>query len=228
VSSEPTIETQADLADAIDAIAPESRVEAVLVTSDRPVRESRLVEACNLTAAKVREAIESLNEAYATSGRVFRITAVADGWQMLTQAEVAPVLARLLAARQQSRLSQPAMETLSIIAYRQPVLRAEIEAIRGVAAGEVLRGLLERRLVRIAGRAEELGRPMLYGTTREFLRVFGLSGVDDLPEVDGLQRAPSWSPPAESVPEPSDSPAEEEQVAGQVSEQAEATPATDT
>jgi segregation and condensation protein B len=228
VSSEPTIETQADLADAIDAIAPESRVEAVLVTSDRPVRESRLVEACNLTAAKVREAIESLNEAYATSGRVFRITAVADGWQMLTQAEVAPVLARLLAARQQSRLSQPAMETLSIIAYRQPVLRAEIEAIRGVAAGEVLRGLLERRLVRIAGRAEELGRPMLYGTTREFLRVFGLSGVDDLPEVDGLQRAPSWSPPAESVPEPSDSLAEEEQVAGQVSEQAEATPATDT
>jgi segregation and condensation protein B len=147
---------------------------------------------------------------------------------MLTQAEVAPVLARLLAARQQSRLSQPAMETLSIIAYRQPVLRAEIEAIRGVAAGEVLRGLLERRLVRIAGRAEELGRPMLYGTTREFLRVFGLSGVDDLPEVDGLQRAPSWSPPAESVPEPSDSLAEEEQVAGQVSEQAEATPATDT
>ncbi len=228
MSSEPTIETQADLADAIDAIAPESRVEAVLVTSDRPVRESRLVEACNLTAAKVREAIESLNEAYATSGRVFRITAVADGWQMLTQAEVAPVLARLLAARQQSRLSQPAMETLSIIAYRQPVLRAEIEAIRGVAAGEVLRGLLERRLVRIAGRAEELGRPMLYGTTREFLRVFGLSGVDDLPEVDGLQRAPSWSPPAESVPEPSDSLAEEEQVAGQVSEQAEATPATDT
>jgi segregation and condensation protein B len=228
VSSEPTIETQADLAEAIDAIAPESRVEAVLVTSDRPVRESRLVEACNLTAAKVREAIESLNEAYATSGRVFRITAVADGWQMLTQAEVAPVLARLLAARQQSRLSQPAMETLSIIAYRQPVLRAEIEAIRGVAAGEVLRGLLERRLVRIAGRAEELGRPMLYGTTREFLRVFGLSGVDDLPEVDGLQRAPSWSPPAESVPEPSDSLAEEEQVAGQVSEQAEATPATDT
>lgn len=228
MSSEPTIETQADLAEAIDAIAPESRVEAVLVTSDRPVRESRLVEACNLTAAKVREAIESLNEAYATSGRVFRITAVADGWQMLTQAEVAPVLARLLAARQQSRLSQPAMETLSIIAYRQPVLRAEIEAIRGVAAGEVLRGLLERRLVRIAGRAEELGRPMLYGTTREFLRVFGLSGVDDLPEVDGLQRAPSWSPPAESVPEPSDSLAEEEQVAGQVSEQAEATPATDT
>lgn len=223
MSSEPTIETQADLTVAIDAIASELRVEAVLVTSDRPVREARLVAATSLTGAEVRDAIEVLNESYAASGRVFRITAVADGWQMLTQAVVAPVLSRLLAARQQSRLSQPAMETLSIIAYRQPVLRAEIEAIRGVAAGEVLRGLLERRLVRIAGRAEELGRPMLYGTTREFLRVFGLSGIDDLPDVDGLQRAPSWSPAGALVPESDESLVEEEQSA----DQAEATPAAD-
>jgi len=188
----------ADL-DGIDAAA---RVEAVLVTSERPVREARLVEATELSAADVRAAIASLNDTYEDSNRVFRITAVADGWQMLTLPEVAPVLARLLAARQQARLSQAAMETLSIIAYRQPVLRAEIEAIRGVACGEVLRGLLERRLIRIAGRAEELGRPMLYGTTREFLRIFGLSGIDDLPEVDGLQRAPSWTPLAR---EPDDS-----------------------
>jgi segregation and condensation protein B len=227
VSSEPTIETQADLVEAIDAITPESRVEAVLVTSDRPVREARLVEATGLKAAEVHEAIESLNEAYAVSARVFRITAVADGWQMLTQASVAPVLARLLAARQQSRLSQPAMETLSIIAYRQPVLRAEIEAIRGVAAGEVLRGLLERRLVRIAGRAEELGRPMLYGTTREFLRVFGLSGIDDLPEVDGLQRAPSWSPATESVSKPDPTPSGDDEATEQAADQAEATPAAE-
>lgn len=227
MSSEPTIETQADPVDAIDAITPESRVEAVLVTSDRPVREARLVEATGLKAAEVHEAIESLNEAYAVSGRVFRITAVADGWQMLTQASVAPVLARLLAARQQSRLSQPAMETLSIIAYRQPVLRAEIEAIRGVAAGEVLRGLLERRLVRIAGRAEELGRPMLYGTTREFLRVFGLSGIDDLPEVDGLQRAPSWSPATESVSKPDPTLSGDDEATEQAADQAEATPAAE-
>jgi len=227
VSSEPIIETQADLVEAINAITPESRVEAVLVTSDRPVREARLVEATGLKAAEVHEAIESLNEAYAVSDRVFRITAVADGWQMLTQASVAPVLARLLAARQQSRLSQPAMETLSIIAYRQPVLRAEIEAIRGVAAGEVLRGLLERRLVRIAGRAEELGRPMLYGTTREFLRVFGLSGIDDLPEVDGLQRAPSWSPATESVSKSDPTPSGDDKATEQEADQAEATPATE-
>ena len=90
VSSEPIIETQADLVEAINAITPESRVEAVLVTSDRPVREARLVEATGLKAAEVHEAIESLNEAYAVSDRVFRITAVADGWQMLTQASVAP------------------------------------------------------------------------------------------------------------------------------------------
>jgi segregation and condensation protein B len=186
-----TEETSTELG-SLDATA---RVEAVLVTSDRPVRESRLVEATELKAADVRAAIEALNDAYEASGRVFRIAAVADGWQMLTLPQVAPVLARLLAARQQARLSQAAMETVSIIAYRQPVLRAEIEAIRGVACGEVLRGLLERRLIRIAGRAEELGRPMLYGTTREFLRIFGLSGIDDLPEVDGLQRTPSWTPP---------------------------------
>lgn len=198
-----------------------SRVEAVLVTSERPVRGARLVEATELTAAEVRAAIESLNEAYESSGRVFRITAVADGWQMLTVPVVAPVLARLLAARQQARLSQAAMETLSIIAYRQPVLRAEIEAIRGVACGEVLRGLLERRLIRIAGRAEELGRPMLYGTTREFLRIFGLSGIDDLPEIDGLQRAPSWTPTPD---EPSDSPEPSEPS---VVDTVEATPSPD-
>ncbi len=186
----------------LDGIDAATRVEAVLVTSERPVREARLVEATELSAADVRAAIASLNDTYEDSNRVFRITAVADGWQMLTLPEVAPVLARLLAARQQARLSQAAMETLSIIAYRQPVLRAEIEAIRGVACGEVLRGLLERRLIRIAVRAEELGRPMLYGTTREFLRIFGLSGIDDLPEVDGLQRAPSWTPLAR---EPDDS-----------------------
>ncbi|MDP6478552.1 MAG: SMC-Scp complex subunit ScpB [Phycisphaerales bacterium] len=208
----------ADL-DSIDAVA---RVEAVLVTSERPVREARLVEATGLGVADVRAAIASLNDTYEDSNRVFRITAVADGWQVLTLPEVAPVLARLLAARQQARLSQAAMETLSIIAYRQPVLRAEIEAIRGVACGEVLRGLLERRLIRIAGRAEELGRPMLYGTTREFLRIFGLSGIDDLPEVDGLQRAPSWTP---LTREPDDSP---ESTGPEVVDTLKATPTPET
>jgi segregation and condensation protein B len=85
-----------------------------------------------------------------------------------------------------SRLTPAALETLAIIAYRQPVLRADLEAIRGVACGEVLRGLLERRLVRIVGRAEELGRPMLYGTTKEFLQIFGLGSLKDLPKSEDL------------------------------------------
>ncbi|MHC4947976.1 MAG: SMC-Scp complex subunit ScpB, partial [Planctomycetota bacterium] len=112
--------------------------------------------------------------------------------------------------RQQAKLSQAALETLAIVAYRQPILRAEIEAIRGVACGEVLRGLLDRRLVRVAGRAEELGRPMLYGTTSRFLKVFGLGGLADLPEVEGLppMRKSRSAPPKETpaAPEASDAP----------------------
>ena len=127
----------------------------------------------------------------------------------MTIPAAAPVLRNLLAQRQQSRLTPATLETLAIIAYRQPVMRAEIEAIRGVACGDVLRGLLERRMIRIAGRAEELGRPMLYGTTRDFLKVFGLAGIDDLPEVEGLPREPAHRPrvvdPVPGEKEPTDS-----------------------
>jgi segregation and condensation protein B len=110
----------------------------------------------------------------------------------------------LHADRQQQKLSQAALETLSIIAYRQPVMRAEIEVIRGVACGEVLRSIMEKRLVKIVGRAEELGRPMLYGTTRDFLNIFGLASLDDLPDVQGLVREASWKPasPPEFEQEP--------------------------
>ena len=175
----------------LDAAA---RLEAVLMTTDRPISDRRLTEAAGLDAGdSVGELVSSLNEIYESSGRVFRVVRVASGWQVMTLPEAAPVLLRLLDQRKQATLSPAAMETLSIIAYRQPVLRAEIEAIRGVACGEVLRGLLDRRMVRIAGRAEEVGRPILYGTTREFLQVFGLAGIDDLPEVEGLQRGGSRS-----------------------------------
>ena len=137
-----------------------------------------------------------------TAGGIERL---AGGWQVLTRPEFGPLLARLHRDRQQSRLTPAAMETLAIVSYRQPLIRAEIEAIRGVACGEVLRGLLERRLVKIVGRAEELGRPMLYGTTREFLKVFGLSSLDDLPEVEGLKpgrtgKAVAAAPPVEAEP----------------------------
>ncbi len=169
-----------------------ARIEALLISSDRPLSEARLSALLGLpgkgTAQQVKDAIDELNESYQSTQRAFVIERLAGGWQIMTKSEYGDLLAQLHADRQQSRLSQAALETLSIIAYRQPVMRAEIEAIRGVGCGEVLRGLLERRLVKITGRAEELGRPMLYGTTQEFLKVFGLAGLDDLPDIEGEKR----------------------------------------
>ena len=168
----------------------ELRIEALLIAAERPMTDSRLAALLGLetkgAAERVNEAIADLNRQYQQSPRSFRIEHLAGGWQFLTTAVFGPLVARMVTERQQTRLSQPALETLAIIAYRQPIMRAEIEAIRGVACGEVLRGLLDRRLVRIAGRAEELGRPMLYGTTQAFLRVFGLASPDDLPAIQGL------------------------------------------
>jgi segregation and condensation protein B len=174
------------------------RIEAILISTDHPMTEARLAELLGLPgkgAAKVIvSAIEELNGQYQQSGRAFCAERLAGGWQILTLPTFGPLLHRLHADRLQSRLSQPALETLAIVAYRQPIMRAEIEAIRGVASGEVLRGLMERRLVKIVGRAEELGRPMLYGTTKEFLKVFGMGSLDDLPAVKGLSPAASGAP----------------------------------
>jgi segregation and condensation protein B len=168
-----------------------ARIEALLLSTDRPLTEQRLAALLGLSGAgstsAVKDALAELNEQCEKTGRSFRAERLAGGWQLLTVQQFAPLLARLHTDRQQTRLSQAALETLSIVAYRQPIMRAEIEAIRGVACGEVLRSLMERRLIKITGRAEELGRPMLYGTTNEFLKVFGLSSVDDLPDVQGLK-----------------------------------------
>jgi|GEM_PF-1142177 len=167
-----------------------SAVEAILLTTDKATPDSRIADALELGpggAAVVRSAIESLNEQYARTNRAFRIEKVAGGWRVATTASVAPQLAAFHQRRASTRLSRAAIETLAIIAYRQPIARAQLEAIRGVACGEVLRTLLERDLAAIVGRAEELGRPMLYGTTRLFLEVFGLSSLKDLPTVDGAE-----------------------------------------
>jgi segregation and condensation protein B len=161
---------------------------------------------------QIKAAIDSLNSSYDKSNRAFRIERIAGGYRVMTREELAPLVSRLHEQRQQQKLSQAALETLSIIAYRQPVMRAEIEVIRGVACGEVLRGLMERRLVKIVGRAEELGRPMLYGTTKDFLNIFGLANLNDLPEVQGLAREPSWKP-LKQVEEPGESTEVVEQTA---------------
>jgi segregation and condensation protein B len=168
-----------------------ARVEAILVTSDRPLAEGRIAELLGIEgsgeARTVADAIEELNHSYETTGRSFRACRVAGGWQIMTEPQFAPLLERLHLHRQEFRLSQAALETLAIVAYRQPIMRAEIEAIRGVASGEMLRALLDRRLVRVVGRAEQLGRPLLYGTTPQFLKVFGLVSLEDLPPVEGAQ-----------------------------------------
>jgi len=165
-------------------------VEAVLFSTDAPLTPAKIVEAAELPGRRaVNRAVEVLNERYEGTGAAFRIEAIAGGYRMQTLGRYHDVLSRLFKARSETKLSRAAMETLAIVAYRQPVLRADIEAIRGVASGEVLRGLIEKQLVRIAGRAEVLGRPMLYGTTRRFLEIFGLQGLDDLPRAEEFREA---------------------------------------
>ncbi len=167
-------------------------VEAILFSSDSPLTVNKIAQVAELAGTRsVRQAIETLNARYEQMACAFHIEAVAGGYQMLTRPEYHDVLSRLLRARSQTRLTHASLETLAIVAYRQPILRADIEAIRGVGCGEVLRGLMEKQLVKIVGRAEVLGRPMLYGTTRRFLEVFGLSSLDDLPRVEELRSGAS-------------------------------------
>lgn len=163
----------------------QQRVEAALVSTDRPLTAAKLAEALGVQGVKpVNDAVAALNDEYEKTGRAFRIEQVAGGWQVLTLPKYAGVLDAIHKTRQKTSLSPAAMETLAIIAYQQPILRAEIENVRGVASGEMVRSLMERGLVKIVGRAEELGRPMLYGTTKKFLEIFGLSSLKDLPNVE--------------------------------------------
>lgn len=168
-------------------VTTESIVEAILFATDSPLPAARVAQIIGVGDAKsVRKHVQALNREYEASGRAFRIEEIAKGFQMLTLPAYNNWLSKVLRARAETKLSPAAMETLAIIAYKQPILRADVESIRGVAAGEVINRLREMNLVKIVGRAEELGRPMLYGTTKKFLEVFGLSSLDDLPNVDAL------------------------------------------
>ena len=170
-------------------------VEAILFTSDSPVPAAKIAQIGDLPGQRVvKKSIAALNARYEAVGSAFRIEEIAGGFQMLTCPEYHDVLSRLLKARKDARLSQAAMETLAIVAYRQPILRADIEAIRGVACGEVLRGLMEKQLVKIVGRADVIGRPMLYGSTRRFLEAFGLASLKDLPNVEELRTGAADTP----------------------------------
>jgi segregation and condensation protein B len=172
-----------------DGLTMEGAVEAVLFASDEPVTAGKLAQICEAGSERmVNEHIENLNKKYEAGGHSFRIEKIAGGYQMLTLEAYNHWLTKLVKVRGESKLSQAALETLAIIAYKQPVIRAEVEAIRGVASGEMIRSLMYKGVVKIVGRAEVLGRPLLYGTTKKFLELFGLNSLKDLPKVEELKK----------------------------------------
>ena len=177
---------------------PEGAIEAVLLFADRAVPAEKLASAVGMVddasaaqttklteaiGAELETRIQSLNEIYRATNRAFRIERVAGGYRLMTLSAYARHIVAYQNHRVQNRLSKPAIETLAIIAYRQPITRAQIECIRGVGCGEVLKTLMDHRLITIRGRAEELGRPILYGTTKHFLEAFGLATLKDLPAM---------------------------------------------
>lgn len=167
-----------------------SRLEAILFLAREPLNSRKLSQYANLAdGTQARTLVRLLNEQYDAAGRAFRVERLAGGYQLLTRRSFAPWLRRLAHVPAETRLSAPALETVAVIAYRQPVGRADIEAIRGVNCGEILRQLMDRDLVRIAGRSPELGRPYLYATTKRFLELYGLNHVDDLPRAAELSSA---------------------------------------
>jgi segregation and condensation protein B len=169
-----------------------ARVEAVLAVADGPVTPRRIAQHAMLPdAADAKRAIDWLNTAYDRDGTAFRIERIAAGYRLLTRPEVAPWLDRLHRRVDRLTLSPPALETLTIVAYRQPCTRADVEAIRGVQSAEMLKHLIERRLVRIAGEHDSLGRPYLYETTKTFLELFGLRTLADLPRAAELAKQAS-------------------------------------
>jgi segregation and condensation protein B len=169
----------------------ESVLEAVLFASDEALTAARLADIVETSAKQIRRYIENLNEKYRANNNAFRIEQIAGGYQMLTLSPYNHWLQKLLRVRDDSKLSPASLETLAIIAYKQPVIRADIEAIRGVAVGDIVRNLMYKGLVKIVGRAEVLGRPMLYGTTKKFLETFGLNSLKDLPKIEELKKPPA-------------------------------------
>ncbi len=191
-------------------MSPEQIVEATLFASQTPLTAVELARADEaLTRERVLEAIQTLRQRYEEHERAFQIYQLGDGYQVLTRPEYAPYLERFDSVARSPVLSQAALEALSIVAYRQPIGRVEIEEIRGVDSSTVLRTLQEWELVQVVGRGEGLGRPLLYGTSARFLDHFGFTGLDDLPEPENLSVA--LSPPREEAEEAEEAEEEEEE-----------------
>jgi segregation and condensation protein B len=206
-------------------------IEALLFSGQKPLATRELVSAIKgagdaddllpnefsrTTEAQVAAALQQLKIEYIEQGRAFQLVEKADGWQLVSDPAYAPWVRQLFPAAKPARLTPPSLETLAIVAYRQPITRADVEAVRGVAVDGVLQSLMERGLVRITGRAEVPGRPLLYETTEFFLEHFGLRDLDELPNAEELRRrylptaasgkpaAPAESPPPTPAPESKD------------------------
>ena len=165
-----------------------ARVEAALMLADEPLTSKRIADAADLKDGnEARTLIEKLRQFYDADGTAFQIEDIAGGYQLLTRAAIHPWLLRLRRTGHDVPLTSATLETLAVIAYKQPIMRAEIEKIRGVQCADLIRVLMEKGMVRIAGRHDSLGRPQLYGTTKTFLEAFGLNAISDLPEVDSLK-----------------------------------------
>lgn len=213
-------------ANAVDPKIDVGLLEAYLFATHSPLTPGRLAELFNLESTKpIRKALRVLNEQYVATGRCFRVEQVAGGFQLLTVPEYGDHLKALHQKEADAKLTKAALETLAIIAYKQPILRADLEAIRGVASGETIRSLMEKHLVKIAGRAEEPGRPILYGTTRRFLEVFGLNSLKDLPHPDSSQGKAQLSRAAQTLL--ADAPAESSEAAPADATQEAAVPLAD-
>jgi len=162
-------------------------IEALLFASDRTLTSGQLAQLSGAADGReARKAVLALQKEYEETGRAFRIEEVAGGFRLVTRPQYHQWVSKLRRNEQIEGLSQAAMETLAIVAYRQPIVRSEIEDIRGVQSDYILRSLMEKGLVRVCGRSEELGRPLLYGTTRKFLEMFALRSLEDLPDIKEL------------------------------------------
>ena len=205
-------------------------IEALLFGAQKPLTARELMSAikgaedeatpnefARVTEAQIAAGLEQLKIEYLEQNHAFQLFEKADGWQLASDPAYAPWVRQLFPAAKPSRLTPPALETLAIIAYRQPITRADIEAVRGVAVDSVLQSLMERGLVKIAGRAEVPGRPLLYETTQFFLEHFGLRNLEELPNSDELRRRylPTATPPAPAAIQP-----ELEPIAAEVNESA--------
>src|SRR5262245_20762599 len=189
-------------------------LESILFSAQKPLSLRELRDVCatapehaegdetpraykKIKESELESALQTLSQEHEAAGRSYRLACVAGSWQFVTQPEFAPWLKALVGHKiRPPRLAQPALETLAIIAYRQPITRAEIEQVRGVTVDGVMQTLLERGLVEQIGRAEVIGRPMTYGTTPVFLQYFGLGRLEDLPAADELRRIPVQKPDA--------------------------------